>query len=128
MAAARAEVDRVLDRPGTQHVTTLAESRTAVLLGEITDLVAERDELRDPRLQALVDDDLARHGSLVVSLEEYLDRFGDVRSSAAALHVHPNTLRYRIRRAERVLGMRLDDPEDRLLLQLQLRRWRRHGP
>lgn len=128
VAAARAEVDRVLDRPGTQHVTTLAESRTAVLLGEITDLVAERDELRDPRLQALVDDDLARHGSLVVSLEEYLDRFGDVRSSAAALHVHPNTLRYRIRRAERVLGMRLDNPEDRLLLQLQLRRWRRHGP
>ena len=127
IGAARAEVDRVLDRPGTERVSTLAESRTSVLLGEIADLMAGQEQLRDPRLQALVDDDLARDGSLVPSVEEYLDRFGDVRTAAAALHVHPNTLRYRIRRAELVLGMRLDDPADRLLLQLQFLRRRRNG-
>ncbi len=110
IGAARAEVDRVLDRPGVERVTTLAESRTSVLLGEIADLVAGRDQLRDPRLQALIDDDRARDGSLVSSVEQYLDRFGDVRAAAAALHIHPNTLRYRIRRAEQVLGMQLERP------------------
>ena len=59
------------------------------------------------------------------SVEEYLDRFGDVRTAASALHIHPNTLRYRIRRAEHVLGVPLDDPADRLLLQLQILRTRR---
>ena len=127
IAAARAEVDRVLDRPGTERVSTLAASRTSVLLGEIADLVAAQEQLRDPRLQTLIDDDRSRDGSLVASLEEYLDRFGDVRTAASALHIHPNTLRYRIRRAEQVLGMRLDDPADRLLLQVQILRWRRSG-
>ena len=129
LGSARAEVDRVLDRAGTDQVSTLADSRTSVLLGEIVDLVAEQEQLRDPRLQTLVEDDEARGGALVVSLERYLDRFGDVRAAAADLHVHPNTLRYRIRRAEHVLGMRLDDPEDRLLLQIQLHcRRRREEP
>ena len=68
IGAARAEVDRVLDRPGSERVTTLAESRTSVLLGEIADLVAGQEQLRDPRLQALVDDDLTRDGSLVSSV------------------------------------------------------------
>jgi DNA-binding PucR family transcriptional regulator len=128
IGAARAEVDRVLDRPGTDRVTTLARSRTSVLLGEIADLVAGREQLRDPRLQALMDDDRDRDGSLLASVEQYLDHFGDVRSAAAALHVHPNTLRYRIRRAEQVLQMRLGDPEDRLLLQVELLGLRRAGP
>ena len=120
IAAARVEVDRVLDRPGAVRVTTLAESRTSVLLGEIADLVAGREHLRDPRLQTLIDDDLARDGSLLPSVEEYLDRFGDVRAAAAALHIHPNTLRYRIRRAEQVLDMQLSNAQDRLLLQVEL--------
>lgn len=128
LGAARSDIDRVLDRPGSEQVTTLAQSRTAVLLGEIADLVAGRDQLDDPRWQALVDDDATRNGALVASIEQYLDRFGDVRSAAEALHIHPNTLRYRIRRAEAVLGMRFDDPADRLLVQLQLLRERRSPP
>lgn len=120
VGAARAEVDRVLDRPGSHRVTSLARSRTSVLLGEIADLVAAQPQLRDPRLQELVDDDAARDGALVTSLERYLEHFGDVRSAAASLHIHPNTLRYRIRRAEQVLDMRVSDPDDRLLLQVEL--------
>jgi DNA-binding PucR family transcriptional regulator len=51
----------------------------------------------------------------------YLDAFGDVRSAAKLLHVHPNTLRYRVRRAAEVTGIDLDDPLQRLFAQLQLR-------
>jgi DNA-binding PucR family transcriptional regulator len=118
---ARAEVDRVLDRPsGLQRVTTLTQSRTTVLLGEIADLVRSRTELADPRLQSLIDYDLDRDGALVETVEQYLLCFGDVRAASAELHVHPNTLRYRIRRAQHLLGMSLDEADARLLLQIQL--------
>jgi DNA-binding PucR family transcriptional regulator len=53
-------------------------------------------------------------------LAEYLQRFGDVRAAADDLHIHPNTVRYRVRRAEEILGMSLDDPDSRLLLEIQL--------
>lgn len=40
------------------------------------------------------------------------------RRAAAALHVHPNTLRYRMERVTDLLGLDLDDPEVRFQLQL----------
>jgi DNA-binding PucR family transcriptional regulator len=119
--AARSEVDRVLDRPmGSERVTSLARSRTSVLLGEIADLVGSHAELRDPRLLALTDYDGERGAALLETLERYLQHFGNVRAAADDLHIHPNTLRYRIGRAEEILGMSLEDPDDRLLLQVQL--------
>ncbi|MGW4327860.1 PucR family transcriptional regulator [Nocardia sp. NPDC004573] len=132
VAVARSEVDRVLDRSGAatpaSRVTTLAEARTAVLLGEVLDLVGSRPELRDPRLRALFDYDRKHSASLRDSVETYLREHGDVRAAAAVLCVHPNTLRYRLRRVEEVLGMNLDDPADRLLLEIQLALHRRPRP
>lgn len=126
---ARAEVDRVLDQTTREEgVTTLADARTPVLLGEVLDLVAGRPELRDPRLDALLDYD-ARHGSAMrASVETYLRHFGDVRAAADELSVHPNTLRYRLRRAEGLLDIGLDDPDGRLLVELQLAVLRRSRP
>jgi DNA-binding PucR family transcriptional regulator len=124
VAGARAEVDRVLDSTAATYpkgrVTTLAESRTAVLLGEILDLVGDRPELHDPRLHKLLDYDRKHSANLRESVETYLREHGDVRNAATALQVHPNTLRYRIRRVEDIVGMDLTDPADRLLLELQL--------
>ncbi|MGV9614121.1 PucR family transcriptional regulator [Nocardia xishanensis] len=129
VAAARAEVDRVLDSTAATfprgRVTTLAESRTTVLLGEILDLLATRDDLRDPRVRALFDYDRDHGSQLGESVEGYLREHGDVRRAAAALSVHPNTLRYRLRRAESITGIGLTDPADRLLLELQLALHRR---
>ena len=42
-------------------------------------------------------------------------------AAAGALHVHPNTVRYRIRRVEKLMATSLDDPDVRLLLALSLR-------
>ncbi|WP_052270054.1 MULTISPECIES: PucR family transcriptional regulator [Streptomyces] len=129
VAGARTEVDRVLDGTAAtfpeNRVTTLAESRTAVLLGEILDLVGAHPELYDPRLDALFDYDLKHASSLRESAEAYLAQYGDVRAAAAALQVHPNTLRYRLRRVEDITGIDLGDPSDRLLLELQLSLHRR---
>ena len=126
VAAARAEVDRVLDATtGDRRVTTLADSRTPVLLGEVMDLLATHPELADPRVQALLDHDQQHGSSVRMTLEAYLSHFGDVRSAAAQLHVHPNTLRYRVKRAEAILDIDLDDPSGRLLVELQLAMLRR---
>ncbi|MEV6361233.1 PucR family transcriptional regulator [Nocardia asteroides] len=123
VAGARAEVDRVLDSPAAasgSRVATLAEARTAVLLAEIVDLVRARPDLHDPRLAALDAYDREHAAQLRVSVREYLRVHGEVSVAAAALRVHPNTLRYRLRRVEAVLGIDLADPADRLLLELQL--------
>ncbi|MFI6047808.1 PucR family transcriptional regulator [Nocardia sp. NPDC051321] len=132
VADARREVDRVLDSTVATYprgrVTTLADSRTAVLLGEILDLVGNRPELHDPRLRALSDYDRKHSASLRESVDIYLREHGDVRNAATALQVHPNTLRYRIRRVEEILRIDLTDPGDRLLLEIQLALHRRaHG-
>ena len=42
------------------------------------------------------------------------------RAAAERLHIHPNTLRYRVRRATAVSGIDLNDPGERLFTQLQL--------
>lgn len=102
-------------------VASLSDVRARVLVSEVVGYLAEHPRLRDPRLAELSGHD-ARHGSdLGPSVLAYLDAFGDVRRAASALNVHPNTLRYRLRRAQELVGIDLGDPEQRLLAALQLR-------
>ncbi|NDK92524.1 PucR family transcriptional regulator [Gordonia desulfuricans] len=122
----RVQVDRVLDAAGRagdliDPVTTVAASRTGVVLGSIVELLSENPDLVDPRVRELVDADARGGSEFVVSLRAYLDRFGDVRAAAADLDVHPNTLRYRIRRLQTVTGMDLADPATRVVVALSLR-------
>ncbi|MGF0312180.1 PucR family transcriptional regulator [Rhodococcus sp. IEGM1428] len=122
VAVARFEVDRVLDgTTGEVRVTTLEESRTSVLLGEILELIGNHEQLRDPRIAELDRYDASNDSRMRESLETYLTCFGDVRSAADRLHVHPNTLRYRIRRVEQILELDLTDSDARLLVEMQLR-------
>ncbi|PJK18654.1 PucR family transcriptional regulator [Mycolicibacterium goodii] len=121
-ASARSEVDRVLDSAGRHpgalgQVTSLAEARTTVLLDEIITAIASDDRLIDPRVRALRADEPV----LAETLRVYLDSFGDVAAAAQSMHVHPNTVRYRVRRVEQLLGTSLGDPDVRLLMSLSLR-------
>ncbi|OBI37319.1 CdaR family transcriptional regulator [Mycobacterium sp. E2238] len=122
IAAARAEVDRVLDSAARHpisipQVTSLAEARTTVLLDEILALVGREERSVDPRIVDL----RAQEPVLAETLRVYLDSFGDVAAAAQSLHVHPNTVRYRVRRIEKLLTTSLADPEVRLLFSLSLR-------
>lgn len=121
-AAARAEVDRVFDsaarHPGAiGQVSSLDEARTTVLLDEIVSQVAGQPRLVDPRVRQLRETE----PMLADTLQAYLDGFGDITAVAQRLHVHPNTVRYRVRRIEKLLSTSLDDPDDRLVLALGLR-------
>ncbi|MBQ1080005.1 CdaR family transcriptional regulator [Nocardiopsis sp. B62] len=95
-------------------VADYEETRSSVVLREVVEYLAERPHLRDERLDSL-DDDQRR------SLSAYLDAFGDVTSAATGLHVHPNTLRHRIRRICALTGLDLDDADQRLLASVSLR-------
>jgi hypothetical protein len=58
---------------------------------------------------------------LVATLRAWLDRPGQVQAVAAALDVHPQTVRYRLKQLRELFGTRLEDPEARFELSLALR-------
>ncbi|NOZ05068.1 MAG: hypothetical protein GXP41_01770 [Chloroflexi bacterium] len=63
-----------------------------------------------------------KHGTeLLPSLETYLRYHGNISQAAKALHVHRNTLIYRLKRVGEISGMDLDEAETRLALQIALR-------
>ncbi|MEA2256376.1 MAG: hypothetical protein QOG35_2421, partial [Solirubrobacteraceae bacterium] len=58
---------------------------------------------------------------LVDTLAAWLDAHGEARPAAERLHVHVQTVRYRLDQLRDLLGDALDDPARRLELQLALR-------
>lgn len=70
---------------------------------------------------ALVAHDEAHRTAYAHTVAAWLDHPGDPRAAAEALHVHPNTLRYRLQRLSEVVELDLHDAQTRLALRLQLR-------
>lgn len=58
--------------------------------------------------------------SYMDTLYEWLRHPGDPRSASAALRIHPNTLRYRMRRLAELVEVDLRDPDVRMALLVQL--------
>jgi GAF domain-containing protein len=71
-------------------------------------------------IEALVDHDRRRRTALLDTLEEYLAQRRSVAETARTLYIHPNTLRQRLARIERVTGLALED-EDLLALELAVK-------
>jgi hypothetical protein len=97
----------------------LAEShRLSLLLG------ADRRLARDVAESALAplesETDLSRE-RLGSTLDAWLRHRGRTEAVAKALHVHPQTVRYRLARLRELFGSRLDDPDGRFELELALR-------
>ncbi|NUO34082.1 MAG: helix-turn-helix domain-containing protein [Dermatophilaceae bacterium] len=78
------------------------------------------EELLGP-ITTLRDHDEAHQTAYLETVAAWLDHPGEPREAAARLHVHPNTLRYRMQRLSDVVDLDLHDPETRLALRLQLR-------
>jgi hypothetical protein len=93
-SAARRVAPRVLRYDGFDLATTVVCDADPAALG------ARRERLRDAQLD----------GALRETLDAYLAHRLDVPRTAAALHLHPNSVRYRLQRIERELGRSLDDP------------------
>ncbi len=63
----------------------------------------------------------ARCETAVRTLAAFLDEQGSVGRTAQRLHLHRNAVTYRMRRITGLLGVDLDDPDQRLVLQLACR-------
>ncbi|MGP4009049.1 PucR family transcriptional regulator [Streptomyces sp. 4N124] len=125
LAQARSGADRalrVLRAQGSERrVTRLADVHVEALLYELRDVVTARgDEPMGP-IARLAAYDRRRRSNLIETLRAWLDAFGDISAAAAAVHVHPNTFRYRMHRLAEVGGIDLNDSEARFAAMLQLR-------
>lgn len=67
-----------------------------------------------------LDDGLRSGADLRQTLLTWLEADGDIRTAADRLHLHPNTLRYRLRRAAEITGLELEDPMQRFVAHLAL--------
>ena len=63
----------------------------------------------------------ARGETAIRTLAAYLDQQGSIVRTASVLHLHRNAVTYRLRRITDLLGVDLDDPDQRLALQLACR-------
>jgi lambda repressor-like predicted transcriptional regulator len=97
----------------------VAESHKLSLL-----LGADRRLARDVAESALAplaaETELSRE-RLGSTLDAWLRHRGRTEAVAKALHVHPQTVRYRLARLRELFGARLDDPDGRFELELALR-------
>ncbi|GEM86834.1 PucR family transcriptional regulator [Meiothermus granaticius] len=72
-------------------------------------------------LRALVERFLPLPARALRTLEVYLEHGGEPNPTAQALHIHPNTLRYRLSAIEKTLGASLRSPETLARVYLALR-------
>jgi PucR C-terminal helix-turn-helix domain len=79
------------------------------------------EDLATRRLAPLDELPPATRERLLQTLEAWLDAQGEARPAAARLHVHVQTVRYRLGQLRELLGAALDDPRARLELSLALR-------
>ncbi|MEV4286832.1 helix-turn-helix domain-containing protein [Nonomuraea bangladeshensis] len=107
--------------PGVRRHASAAELGAALDVQRVLDAVWPVWERGSGPVYDLVRGDLAAGGELVRSLAAYLDASCDVGRAAKRLVLHPNTLRYRLRRVRDRYGVDLDDPDTRLMLTLAVR-------
>jgi len=89
------------------------------------DLLPERALAGDPQAERQLVEQVLRPlieagGSLEETLDAYFDAGGVLESCARRLFVHPNTVRYRLRRIADVTGRAAGDPRDALVLRVGL--------
>jgi purine catabolism regulator len=96
-------LERVAYEPGARLLEYEDFDVCTLLLSEVPPdhIRAKVDELLAP---------IRANAGLYEALTEYFARDMDVTATAEAMHVHPNTLRYRLARIEKLLGRSLRQP------------------
>jgi hypothetical protein len=108
---------------GPLRVAKLDDVYVRILLRELRDIVEVEKYAGVGPLARLREYDRCHDANHIATLTAWLDAFGDIAAAAAALHVHPNTLRYRLRRLAEVAGIDLSSSDDRFAAMLELRLW-----
>jgi PucR C-terminal helix-turn-helix domain/GGDEF-like domain len=115
------EVIRVLRAEGRSGVAEIGEVASKVLLLKVSESLANDPGVFSHPIKVLQQHDLEDHTCYLSTLDAYLKAFGAVDTAAEQLHVHANTVRYRLRQIQRITRLKLTDPDERLALTIQLR-------
>ena len=120
---ARREADECLalgERPGSEPAPAYDESWDDVVLGRLR-TAAQSGRLTQRGPVAELRDHDAGHGTpYLATLRAWLQAQGDPVAAGAALGVHENTVRYRLRRMAEITELPLDDPGKRLAMLVEL--------
>lgn len=116
-------ISRDLGRTGADGPAIgFSESYTArMALLALAEHRAGFDQAAGNTITAMLEYDAANATDYVPTLQAFFDAHGNISAMAAALHVHPNTCRYRLSRIVEVFGIELEERDARLVLGLQLR-------
>lgn len=120
-AALRALAVLARRSPATAAVAHVSDVLEHAALLELLEVPAARPEPERSKIGRLAALDADRDSAYLPTLRAWLDAHGDTVQAAKALDVHANTLRYRLRRLAEIAGLDLDDPDERLVVALQLR-------
>ncbi len=132
LSRARAEAERTVrvlrDTSPDGRAARLDDVYLEAVLDRLGEILDDDDARSYGPIARLIGYDAENGTELTGSLHAYLEAFGDVSQAAAAVHVHPNTFRYRLRRIWEVSGLDLEDSRARLAALVQLSATRRpHG-
>lgn len=124
LPASRREADECLAlhdaRPGMDAAIAYDESWDDILVLRLRAAAASgRAPARGP-ITDLRRHDTANATSYIATLRAWLEAQGDLAQAAARLDVHPNTIRYRLRKMAEVTTPRLDLPSKRLAMIIEL--------
>ncbi|MEU7056341.1 helix-turn-helix domain-containing protein [Streptomyces sp. NPDC046197] len=118
----RADADLVLRMLGDElPLATVDELRPRVTLLRLTEVMGERPELGAGSWRRVLEYDAGHGTEYARTLVSWFDAGCDMAGAAKLLSVHPNTCRYRLKQIQQHVGIDLDDPDERLVLWLQLR-------
>ncbi|MFB9279272.1 PucR family transcriptional regulator [Cohnella cellulosilytica] len=81
----------------------------------------ELEEYQRMYLHPLLELDRKQQGSLLNTLRNYFECNCNAKETAERMFVHYNTINYRLERIKSELGLRLDDPETKLLLHMAIK-------
>ncbi|HEV7775002.1 MAG TPA: helix-turn-helix domain-containing protein [Conexibacter sp.] len=119
LARARAVLELVAEGTAPEHgVLDAADHTTALLLRSDRRLA---QELVRSRLAPLAELAAGPRARMTATLAAWLAEQGRLQAVAERLHVHPQTVRYRLGRLRELFGDALDDPQRRFELELALR-------
>lgn len=126
----RADADCVLrilrERGRGNRLATVRSVRPDLMLACLAEAAERDDRPYGDAVARLLRYDAEHRGDLTGTLAAYLEAFGDITKAATAVHVHPNTFRYRLTRLCEVAGLDLTDPDARFEAQIDLRLHRLH--
>ncbi|MEY9936454.1 PucR family transcriptional regulator [Streptacidiphilus sp. MAP5-3] len=130
IAAMREEIDEILrvlatapqrSFDGGVDVATVEDVHSRLVLSRFGSLLAQDPRLRHPGVNRVLEYDRTHRTDYAATLLAWLDAVGDIADAARNLRLHPNSIRYRLRRAEELFSLDLADPDTRLSVWLQLR-------